>query len=83
MHGPDPYGAAVPGHVIGVDVGSQSVKAALIDPDGATVATAGRPCAMRHPHAGWAEQDPAEWENALAGAVRAPWSTPVVSRRAR
>jgi xylulokinase len=60
----------VPRHVIGIDVGSQSVKAALLDPDGATVATAGRPCAMRHPHAGWAEQDPAEWVNALAGAVR-------------
>ena len=59
------------GHVIGVDVGSQSVKAALLDPDGHTVATAGRPCAMRHPHAGWAEQDPADWERALAGAVRA------------
>jgi sugar (pentulose or hexulose) kinase len=61
----------VPGHVIGIDVGSQSVKAALLDPDGATVATAGRPCAMSHPEAGWAEQDPAEWERALAGAVRA------------
>lgn len=61
----------MPGHVIGIDVGSQSVKAALLDPDGATVATAGRPCAMRHPRAGWAEQDPAEWERALAGAVRA------------
>ena len=59
------------GHVIGVDVGSQSVKAALLDPDGRTVATAGRPCAMRHPQAGWAEQDPADWERALAGAVRA------------
>jgi xylulokinase len=57
--------------VLGIDVGSQSVKAALLDPDGATVATAGRPCTMRHPHAGWAEQNPAEWEQALAGVVRA------------
>jgi xylulokinase len=56
--------------VIGVDVGSQSVKAALLDPDGATIATAGRPCSMRHPHAGWAEQDPADWVAALAGSVR-------------
>jgi xylulokinase len=61
----------VPGYVIGVDVGSQSVKAALLDPDGTTMATAGQPCAMKHPRAGWAEQDPAEWERALAGAVRA------------
>lgn len=61
----------VPGHVIGVDVGSQSVKAALLDPDGRTVATAGSPLVMRHPHAGWAEQDPTAWERALREAVRA------------
>ena len=61
----------MPGHVIGVDVGSQSVKAALLDPDGATVATAGSPLVMRHPHAGWAEQDPTAWERALRDAVRA------------
>ena len=61
----------MPGHVIGIDVGSQSVKAALLDPDGGTLATAGRPCTMRHPHSGWAEQNPTEWEQALAGAVRA------------
>ncbi len=59
------------GHVVGIDVGSQSVKAALLDPEGRTVATAGRPCTMRHPHAGWGEQDPAEWEQSLAEAVRA------------
>ena len=60
----------VSGHVIGIDVGSQSVKAALLDPDGATVATAGSPLVMRHPHAGWAEQDPTSWERALREAVR-------------
>ena len=58
-------------HVIGVDVGSQSVKAVLLDPDGRTLATAGSPCAMLHPQAGWAEQDPADWERALREAVRA------------
>jgi xylulokinase len=58
------------GYLIGADVGSQSVKAVLIDPDGTTVATAGRPCEMRHPASGWAEQDPALWRDGLAGAVR-------------
>ena len=57
--------------MIGVDVGSQSVKATLLDPEGRTVATAGHPYAMLHPRAGWAEQDPAGWEQALAETVRA------------
>ena len=58
------------GYLIGADIGSQSVKVVLLDPDGATIGTAGRPCAMRHPAAGWAEQDPALWRDGLAGAVR-------------
>ena len=58
------------GYLIGADIGSQSIKVVLLDPDGATIGTAGRPCAMRHPAAGWAEQDPALWREGLAGAVR-------------
>jgi xylulokinase len=58
------------GHVIGADVGSQSVKALLMDADGATVAAATAPCSMSHPAAGWAEQEPDEWKHALAAAVR-------------
>jgi xylulokinase len=59
------------GYVIGADVGSQSVKALLMDPDGAELATAGVACRMQHPAAGWAEQDPRDWRTALGGAVRA------------
>jgi xylulokinase len=58
------------GYLIGADIGSQSVKVVLLDPDGTTVATAGRPCQMRHPAAGWAEQDPAQWRAGLAESVR-------------
>ncbi|HSR86636.1 MAG TPA: FGGY family carbohydrate kinase [Streptosporangiaceae bacterium] len=58
------------GYLIGADIGSQSIKVVLLDPDGTTVATAGRPCQMRHPAAGWAEQDPALWRAGLAAAVR-------------
>ena len=57
------------GYLIGADIGSQSVKAVLLDSDGKTVATAGRPCEMRHRAAGWAEQDPAHWRDGLIGAV--------------
>ena len=58
------------GYLIGADIGSQSVKAVLLDPEGRTVASAGQACAMLHPHSGWAEQDPAAWRAGLTAAVR-------------
>ena len=58
------------GYLIGADIGSQSVKAILLDPDGRTVASAGQACVMMHPHNGWAEQDPADWQTGLTIAVR-------------
>src|SRR5260370_408757 len=58
------------GYLIGADIGSQSVKAVLLDPDGRTVASAGQGCTMMHPKNGWAEQDPAEWQTGLTAAVR-------------
>jgi sugar (pentulose or hexulose) kinase len=45
--------------VIGVDVGSQSVKAVVADEEGTALATASAPCTMSHPAGAWAEQDPA------------------------
>ena len=58
------------GYLIGADIGSQSVKAVLLDPGGRTVASAGQACAMLHPANGWAEQDPADWQTGLTIAVR-------------
>jgi xylulokinase len=58
------------GYVIGADVGSQSVKALLMDGDGTEVASAAAPCGMSLPAPGWAEQQPDEWTDALARAVR-------------
>lgn len=58
------------GYLIGADIGSQSVKALLLDPDGREVASAGQACTMSHPASGWAEQDPAQWRDGLAAAVR-------------
>src|SRR3954452_21912928 len=56
--------------VIGVDVGSQSVKAVLADEGGTALATASAPWSMSHPAGGWAEQDPAHWRDAFCQAVR-------------
>ena len=58
------------GYLIGADIGSQSVKALLLDPDGREVASAGQAAVMSHPASGWAEQDPAQWRDGLAAAVR-------------
>src|ERR1022692_371331 len=58
------------GYLIGADIGSQSVKAVLLDPDGRTIGLAGHGCTMSHPASGWAEQDPAGWTRGLAVAVR-------------
>jgi xylulokinase len=57
-------------HVLGLDVGSQSIKGCLLAPGGGVVAVARHGCAMRHPASGWAEQDPAAWRVGLAGVVR-------------
>jgi xylulokinase len=57
-------------YVIGADVGSQSVKGVLLDPGGATCASASAPLTMTSPRPGWAEQNPADWWAALAGVVR-------------
>lgn len=49
--------------VLGIDLGTGSVKAAVVD-DGGVVAKASRPYGVHAPHAGWAESDPAEWLDA-------------------
>ncbi len=59
------------GFVIGIDVGSQSVKALLLDGHGTAVATASAPCETSYPASGWAEQDPRDWERAIAESIRA------------
>jgi xylulokinase len=58
------------GYMIGIDVGSQSVKAVLVDDQGAALFDASAPCETSYPASGWAEQDPVGWERALAQAVR-------------
>jgi len=58
------------GRVIGVDVGTSSVKAIAVDESGAVVGSADRsyPVAMEQP--GWSEQDPALWWEACESALQ-------------
>jgi xylulokinase len=55
--------------VLGVDVGSQSIKGVLLDSEGVLRATTSYPLAMAHPHGGWAEQDPRHWEEGIASVI--------------
>jgi xylulokinase len=56
-------------YVIGCDVGSQSLKGVLYDPEGCYVAEAARQYDMLFPHPGWAEQESSEWLRALREVV--------------
>lgn len=57
-------------HVIGCDLGSQSVKAIVVDGDGRQVGVGGAPLDLVHEHPGWAGQDPTAWLSAIEAAVR-------------
>jgi len=55
--------------ILGIDVGSQSLKAVLLE-DSLRVAGSGRSTyAIDFPQPGWAEQSPALWEQALGPAI--------------
>jgi xylulokinase len=56
---------------LGIDLGTSSVKALVIDDDGAVVNEASAPLALSRPHPQWSEQDPRDWRSATIAAVRA------------
>lgn len=49
---------------LGIDLGTGSVKAAIVDDDGTVLARVSRAYSVTSPHPGWAESDPAEWLSA-------------------
>jgi len=57
---------------MGVDIGTQSTRAALLNLDGQVIASASTPQEMHTPRPGWAEQDPQVWwHNAVVNIRRA------------
>ncbi len=56
---------------LGIDVGTSSVKAVLIDERQRLLASAVQPLAVSRPHPGWSEQNPADWWRATERAVAA------------
>lgn len=55
--------------ILGVDVGTQSLKVVLVDEDFAVVSESSEPYEPVYPKPGWAQQDTALWERALGRAI--------------
>jgi xylulokinase len=58
------------GLVIGIDLGTSSVKVAALEVGGSVLARATRAYPIRSPQAGLAEQDPEEWWTATCTSIR-------------
>ncbi|MGL4649030.1 MAG: FGGY family carbohydrate kinase, partial [Caldilineaceae bacterium] len=56
--------------VLGIDAGTEALKAGLFNLEGHLVASGTRTYRTHFPRPGWAEQEPADWWNALVGAIR-------------
>ena len=54
---------------LGIDLGTSSVKAILMDEAGSVCASATQPLAISHPHPRWSEQDPEAWWSATEATV--------------
>ena len=54
---------------LGVDLGTGSVKVAVVDEAGETLRSASRAYDLSSPHPGWAEADPMEWLHATTAAA--------------
>jgi xylulokinase len=55
--------------IVGIDVGTQSLKAVVTGDDLTVLGEAASAYGVDHPRPGWAQQDPVSWEEALAPAV--------------
>ncbi len=71
-------------HVIGIDVGTESVRVGVFDLDGRSLAFASEQYEVQHPRPGWAEQDPdACWSALVAAARRAVTASGVAPQAIR
>jgi xylulokinase len=55
--------------LVGLDVGTSSLKAVAVSPDGAPLAAADVPYEASSPRPGWSEQDPRRWTDAADEAL--------------
>lgn len=57
------------GYLMGIDIGTSSVKVMIVDADGAVSALAKRNHNLSSPHAGWVEENPEDWWRGCCEAV--------------
>ncbi len=57
-------------YFMGIDVGTQGSRAAVIDEDGSLVASGNGPHTLQSLRPGWSERDPEEWWGAVKIAIR-------------
>ncbi len=57
-------------YLLGIDGGTEAIRAAIFTADGRSVGFARSPYATAFPHPGWAEGDPRDWWSALVRATR-------------
>lgn len=57
--------------LLGIDIGTSSTKAVLIDRAGAVLGSESAPHPIQQPRAGWSEQRPEDWWSSTVAAVRA------------
>lgn len=60
---------SIPDYLLGIDIGTTSTKAAVIDDSGNLLAEASRPVDLNSPQPGWAEEDPRQWWQNLAAVI--------------
>ena len=61
-------------NILAVDVGTSEIKVALVSHEGEVRDCARSPLDVLHPQAGWAEQDPNAWWNAIRAAAQDLWT---------
>ena len=61
-------------NILAVDVGTSEIKVALVSHEGEVRDCARSPLDVLHPQAGWAEQDPNAWWNAIRAAAQDHWT---------
>jgi xylulokinase len=65
---------------VGIDVGTSSVKAIVVDPEGRVLSSASEPLTLETPQPGWAEQDPDAWWQATIAALKSALSGDLAAR---